>query len=246
MKIRFLGTNGWYSSSTGLTPCVLIDSEEGYIVLDAGEGIQKLDEYVKDKPVYLFISHSHLDHTHGLHILDKFSFKELTIIGKPGIKKSLDTLVRQPYTSALKDLPYKASVLEVAEGEHESPLSFKCKIFDHPDPSMGYRFRLEGKEVSYCTDMGMTDELVEFVKGSDILISECAFGCGDEINPDWPHMNPEIAANLAKRANVKKLFLMHFDAYRYHIIEQRKEAEASARKIFKNTTATIDDMEVKV
>jgi len=38
MKIHFLGTNGWFDSETGGTPCTLIDSEEAYIVLDAGSG----------------------------------------------------------------------------------------------------------------------------------------------------------------------------------------------------------------
>ena len=64
--MTFLGTNGWYSSKTGLTPCVLIDSKEGYIVLDAGEGIQKLDKYITDdkKPIYLFLSHFSLSTMH--------------------------------------------------------------------------------------------------------------------------------------------------------------------------------------
>lgn len=77
MKINFLGTNGWYSSPTGDTPCILIDSKNYYIVLDAGNGIYKLDNFIKeDKPILLLISHFHLDHTSGLHTLVKFNCKQ--------------------------------------------------------------------------------------------------------------------------------------------------------------------------
>ena len=62
MKIHFLGTNGWYSNAGSNMTCALVDTKDHYIVLDAGDGIHKLDKYIKeDKPIYLFISHLHLD-----------------------------------------------------------------------------------------------------------------------------------------------------------------------------------------
>jgi len=62
VKIFFLGTNGWFNTETGVTPCILIDSKEAYIVLDAGGGIYKLNQHITDtkKPIYLFISHLHI------------------------------------------------------------------------------------------------------------------------------------------------------------------------------------------
>jgi len=42
-SIHFLGTNGWYDTDTGNTICILIDTEEYGIILDAGNGIYKLD-----------------------------------------------------------------------------------------------------------------------------------------------------------------------------------------------------------
>ncbi|HOW90640.1 MAG TPA: MBL fold metallo-hydrolase, partial [Elusimicrobiales bacterium] len=73
MEIIFLGTNGWYDTGAGNTLCVLIRTRRFDIVLDAGNGLGKLDRYVDGKkPVYLFLSHFHLDHVSGLHILLKF------------------------------------------------------------------------------------------------------------------------------------------------------------------------------
>lgn len=255
MRIIFLGTNGWYSSKTGLTPCVLIDAKEGYIVLDAGEGIQKLDNFITDdkKPIYLFLSHFHLDHIHGFHILDKFEFKhKIQIIGKVGLKKIVNLIINQPFTNKLENSPFTKNyipsdvkIIELEGGKHKSPVKFSCALLPHPDPSMGYRFELEGRIITYCTDTGRHKNVLELAKNADIFISECTYLTG-EISKDWPHMNPEEAARAAKDANVKKLVLMHFDASRYGTIEKRKEAECIAKNIFENTTAAMDDMEIEV
>ena len=72
MKVTFLGTNGWYDTVTGNTCTVLIQAKEYDIILDAGNGIAKADQYItQDKPAYFFISHFHIDHIAGLHTLVK-------------------------------------------------------------------------------------------------------------------------------------------------------------------------------
>ena len=77
MKIIFLGTNGWFSTPTGNTPCILIDAKDHYVIFDAGNGIYKIDKYItEEKPISLFISHFHLDHVSGLHNLDKVIFSQ--------------------------------------------------------------------------------------------------------------------------------------------------------------------------
>jgi ribonuclease BN (tRNA processing enzyme) len=79
MQIIFLGTNGWFDSPTGSTICTLINTESCHIILDAGNGIYKADRYIQDDlPVYIFLSHFHLDHIEGLHVLNKFSFPRLS------------------------------------------------------------------------------------------------------------------------------------------------------------------------
>jgi len=75
MKVYFLGTNGWCDTDLGNTLCVLVETKQAYIVFDAGNGLFKLDKYIKDnRPIYLFLSHFHLDHIIGLHSLNKFYF----------------------------------------------------------------------------------------------------------------------------------------------------------------------------
>ena len=75
MKVVFLGTNGWYDTETGNTICTLLQTDRFDIILDAGNGIHKVDRHIDGgKPVFLFLSHFHVDHIEGLHILAKFRF----------------------------------------------------------------------------------------------------------------------------------------------------------------------------
>ena len=97
IKVHFLGTNGWYSSQTGDTTCHLLELPNCYIILDAGNAIYKIDEHIiENKPIYLFLSHFHMDHIFGLHILNKFHFEQtLTICCYDGGEKILNNILKQ-------------------------------------------------------------------------------------------------------------------------------------------------------
>jgi ribonuclease BN (tRNA processing enzyme) len=247
MEIVFLGTNGWYSTETGNTPCVLIDSDKYYIIFDAGDGIYKLDKYITcDKPIYLFLSHFHLDHVFGFHILNKFKFNQvISVYGQKGTRKNLSRLVQHPFTVPLSDLSIRIRVHELSEGTHRVPFPVTCRFLLHADPCFGYRMSLDGKTIAYCTDTAVCDNSLELAQNADILIHECASKSG-HFSTEWPHTNPQAAAELAMRANVKQLLLFHFDAALYKSIEDRKQAEAEARQIFINTVAALDGTSIKV
>jgi len=252
MKIIFLGTNGWYPTETGNTVSVLVDTPSRYIVLDAGDGIHRLDKYATDvnKPVDIFLSHFHLDHTIGLHIQPKFHFKnKIRIFGQQGAKEILDTLVNKPFTASFellrKKLGFQISVHELSEGEnkideyivHAAPLV-------HADPCWGFRFKLGGKILCYCTDTGPCENFDMLAKNSDMLITECSNLSADSFDAGWPHLNPQLAAQIAKKAGCKKLVLSHFAAHKYTTLQKRLEAEADAKKIFENTIAARDGLEL--
>ncbi len=225
MQIIFLGTNGWYDSPTGSTICTLINTDREHIILDAGNGLYKADRYIKDGlPVYIFLSHFHLDHIEGLHVLTKFRFSGgLTILGQQGTAKSLDAIINQPYTVPLKALPYPVAVQELVPVTCHLPFPTECRFLVHASPCMGYRFQLEGRTVAYCPDTGVCESAEQLARNADLLIAECAHLPG-ESNPSWPHLNPQDAAGIARRAGARKLALTHFDAGRYTSLEMRCEA----------------------
>ena len=247
MKITFLGTNGWYSTETGNTPCVLMDSDEYYVVFDAGDGIYKLDSYItSNKPIYLFLSHFHLEHVIGFHILSKFRFKQgISVYGQKGAEGILSHLVQHPFTAPLNDLSTKIKINELSEGTHNIPFPVTCKPLLHADPCFGFRVSLEGKTIVYCTDTGICDNSLALSVDADLLIHECSTKLGQNYEK-WPHTNPQEAAELALRAKVKQLVLFHFNASMYKSSEDRKQAETEARKIFNNTTAAVDGMSIDI
>lgn len=241
MKITFLGTNGWYDTNTGNTTCILIETSKEYVILDAGNGIAKIDKYIKTKkPIYLFLSHFHLDHIIGLHILNKFNFPQgIAIYGQEGTRKTLDLVVNKPFTIALDSLPYQVEVRELSQGLHKVPFPIECRFLLHSSRCLGYRLELEKKTICYCTDTGVCDNMFHLAKEADLLISECAYKKPGHDN-EWPHLDPISAAEIAKKANVEQLALMHFDAGIYATLDDRKEAQMAAAKVFSNTFAAYD------
>ena len=246
MKVVFLGTNGWYDTPTGNTICTFLETEHYYILLDAGNGIYKLNKYLKDskKTIYLFLSHFHLDHIEGLHILNKFNFKnKLKIYGQRGAREVLDKIINQPFTVPFKDLPFDVDVYEIDEGIHELPFEVECRFLLHASPCLGYRLKLDGKVVTYCTDTGTHENVENLAKDADLLITECSLRMEDK-NPGWPHLNPEEAVKIALKAKAKNLALTHFDAHNYPSMNDRIESKASMLKLFKNILYTTDEMKI--
>jgi ribonuclease BN (tRNA processing enzyme) len=247
IKIVFLGTNGWYDTNTGNTLCVLIDAPTCSIILDAGNGIAKLDRYADfNKPAYLFLSHFHLDHIVGLHTICKHTFSQgLWICGQEGIASVLGGLLDTPFTIPVKDLFFKTQFVELPSQRSLLPFPVKSLPLLHASLTLGYRFEVEDRVITFCGDTGFCDNAVKLAEQADLLISECAFLPGQE-NIDWPHLNPETAARIAQESRAKRLALVHFDAERYKTIEERKNAQDVARKIFPHTIATMDDMVIEI
>jgi len=241
IKITFLGTNGWYDTDTGNTLCILIETENEYVVLDAGNGIYKLDRYIKtDKPIYLFLSHFHLDHIIGLHILDKFKFKQgMHICYKKGQGKLLRFIMSRNFTLPLNKLPTKTDLIEIEGKNKLLPFLAAALPMRHPVPCLGFRFRFGDKIVSFIPDTGTCSNAIKLASRADLLITECAMKVGQGCAA-WPHLDPVMAAEIAKASKAKKLVLVHFDAFIYKTIKERKIAQQQAEAIFKPSFAARD------
>jgi len=247
MEIIFLGTNGWYDTKAGNTISILVKTSAFYIIFDAGYGLAKLDRYIDiaHLPVVLFLSHYHLDHTAGLHVLNKFHFPGgMTICIPRGTKKVLNTLVDVPFTAPLSSLSYPVRILELPGQEKELlPLAVEARPLIHVTLCLGYRIETEGITLAYVPDTGYCENAVELARGADLLLTECAYA-GDLTCSGWPHLNPLTAARIAKEGGAKKLFLVHFDALQYPHYYHRREAQKLARSVFPPTWAARDGLKI--
>lgn len=245
MKVTFLGTNGWYDTETGNTICTLIQAEHFDILLDAGNGIRRVEGLVDGrKPVYLFLSHFHVDHIEGLHILTKFRFPEgLTLCGPAGSHAVLGTFINVPFTVPLAELPYPARLIEMPEESATLPFPVTALPLRHASLTLGYRIEIDGRTIAYCPDTGYCENAVTLARSADLLITECAYKQG-QANESWPHLNPETAARIACESGTKRLVLTHFDAGIYQSLPERRESEAVATRIFPATTAGMDGLQI--
>ncbi len=255
MKIIFLGTNGWYTNENGNTPCILIDSAEGYAILDAGNGFYKIGDYIKEpKPISLFISHFHIDHVSGLHTLGKFNFsKGIDVYVGPGRGKDFETLIHPPFTQGFKpgpeninNMPTAVRLHELTDGNHN--INFPVNVIEqfHAYRDHGYRLTLEEKVIAYSGDCGITEASYKLADNADLLIHECSFYENNPNGKTWGHVTPEEAAQLAKDSGVKQLILTHFDPTQYTDLEHRKQAEKRAKEIFPETTAATDGFTIEL
>jgi ribonuclease BN (tRNA processing enzyme) len=245
MELTFLGTNGWYDNRDGNTVCALLRGKKYDIVLDAGNGLYKLDQYVDGKkPVFMFLSHFHIDHIAGLHTLCKLRLKKgLTICGQRGTRRVLGKFINSPFTVPLRDLTYPVRMAELPKEAGKLPFKVSVLPLVHADPVLGYRIELDGKVVTYITDTGYCANALKLARGADLLITECANLPG-EFNPLWPHFSPETAAKLAVDSGAKRLVMTHFSAARYTANVKRAVALRQARKAFPKAVAATDGIKI--
>jgi len=247
MKLTFLGTNGWYSYNGNNTICTLLETETHYIVFDAGDGLHKLDRFIKEnKPIVLFLSHLHIDHIVGFHVLPKFNFSNsLTIYCPKGTKKNLEFIINSPFTGPLHERKFPVSLIEIEEGHHELPFPVECRKVFHADLCFGYRLKIDGKIITYLCDTGLCESASSLAREADIVIHECSMKHGMSAGA-WGHVNPTEVAQMVKDAEVKKLFLTHFAADQYLTLEDRRISQAIAQEIFENTHCAQDDESIEI
>jgi ribonuclease BN (tRNA processing enzyme) len=247
MKVTFLGTNGWYDSVTGNTCSALVQSKDYDIIFDAGNGIAKADRYItQKKPVFLFISHLHIDHIAGLHTLVKFRFREgLNICVQAGCEKLLNAFVAEPFTVPFDQMPFPVKIHGLHEGLNSLPFPVECQPLVHPVPCYGFRIKIDGRVISYCTDTGVCDNAIRLAHDADLYISECSLRPGEE-SPGWPHLNPDEAIGIARKANAKRLVFTHFGAENYKTLAEREEVQKRFEVDCPGLVAATDGLTIEV
>jgi ribonuclease Z len=110
-----------------------------------------------------------------------------------------------------------------------------------PDMVMGPPRK--GRKVVYSGDTKPCEAVVELAKNGDVLIHDATLDQSLEKKAEaYDHSSARQAAEIAKAANVKKLFLIHFSP-RYRDVEI---LEKEAQVVFPNSMAARDFLEFDI
>ncbi len=221
----------------GNTTSLLIETKNDIVILDAGTGIIKLGDYLKNsrkdiREINLFITHFHLDHLMGLSFFYPLSDQKYKIkihypkVNGINIDSVLFNLFEPPYSPIGKEgilADIELIGLDI-DKNNEIIINDNLKINYFYDPIhpihgvMLYKIKTIKKSMVFATDIEpnekFTDELKNFIKGTNILIHDAQYLDEDYYDKDTPtkgygHSTFTMAINNAIEAGAEKLFLFH-------------------------------------
>ncbi len=215
LAVTVLGRGGGCCRAGEACSGYLVRSGETALLLDCGSGITgRLQQVCALSDVdHVVISHWHPDHCSDAGVLYHGRLIE-TIVGRsvrplsfyaPEQEPDLNRLARPPYASA--SAIDETTVLSVG------PLTCTFMRTKHPVYCLATKVVDECSYTCvYTADGALTDELVEFCRGADLVIAECSLYAG--VSGEGPgHMNAEDVSELARLAAPGRLVLSHLPLY---------------------------------
>jgi len=222
MELIHLGSGTGIPLNYGGSPSLLLMIDSDPVVFDMGPG--SLRQLTKaginfERIGLIFITHFHPDHTVDLiHFL--FATRNPSVIerrrpfvitGPAGTKKLISRL-QDSYVDCLS-LPSEVMTIEELDANKKVEKDYRnftltaCPVMHSPE-SIAYRIKdRSGKSFVYSGDTGFCEEIVDLAEGTDLLILECSFPEGNEVEG---HLTPPEAGQIASLAGAKKLLLTHF------------------------------------
>ncbi len=215
--ITFLGTGAGTPTKTRSEAGILISSGSLKILIDPGSAI--IERLLKINVTYhdithIVISHLHPDHVQGL-ISFLFSSKfhlsprrnDLIIIAPKGFRRFLNKL-QETFDNTITPEFYKLNIHEASNkviNFKELKITFAKTL--HSIESIGYRFHINGRIITYSGDTGYCQDIIDLSKHSDILILECSMPDKFKVKN---HLTPSLAGKIASQSGSKILILTHF------------------------------------
>jgi len=223
----------------GNTSCVLVDIPgEAPIICDIGTGARYLAHDLAERQETLgeswgskatvLLSHLHWDHIQGIPFFRPLLGPDcfIDMVGPPqldsGLAEELTRFIQPPaFPISFSELPGHVRCIE-AQNESITVGSARVACFDvpHVGPTNGYRIDRGNGSVAYVSDHQQPRDgslepgqaVVDACRDVDILIHDSQYSPEEFAERStWGHCTVEFAAELARRARVRRLVLFHHD-----------------------------------
>ena len=222
----------------GNTPCVSVEiSGEPLFIFDCGSGIKQLSDSLAAAKVQrlsarIFISHTHWDHINTIPFFGPLYVRgnQIELFGP----YQGDLTIERAIAAQMESVYFPVTIREFGarllfRDLREEAIDFgqvrvESILLKHPGYCLGYKLTCFGRTVCYITDnelylksdprydLPYVERLAHFVRDADVLITDTTYR--DHEYPskvDWGHSCVSEVADLAARANVKRLHLFHHD-----------------------------------
>ncbi len=211
MKIIPIGIWGGYPKANSATSSFLIEHEGFHCLIDCGSGVlSSLQNYLPlEKLDAVVISHYHADHIADIGSL-QYSRLINFYLGKPA--PALPIYGHVLDQDNFDKLSYNEQTVGVAISEDDvvqiGPFEVTFCRTIHPVYCLAIKFSVTGYSIVLTADTEWRDELVDFARGTDLLISEANL-YEVHVGKAPGHMGGSEAGKLAKLAGAKSLVLTH-------------------------------------
>jgi phosphoribosyl 1,2-cyclic phosphodiesterase len=274
MKIKFYGVRGSipvcgreFERFGGNTTCIRIHREDvnRIVIIDAGTGIRNLGKEIinmglKQKVINILFSHFHWDHIQGFPFFAPAYNRDQTIgilvMGKQRKIKNLKEIFslqmqKEYFPVELDNMGAQFEFLTY--GDEETFYGANVIAFPQYHKYMGgsYGFRIEDEAITIviCTDIehinGIDSNIVNLAKDADLLIHDGQYTPDEyQTHIGWGHSSWKQAAEVAIRANVKRLIITHHDPD--HNDDFLDSMEKECQNVFPNSIFAKEGMEVLV
>jgi len=224
MKISFLGSSSALSTEERDNTAMVVEINGEILLIDCnGSPVKKISQLGYDftKIDNILITHDHPDHIYGLpsilhEMLLKGRRRTLNIYSpSPALKlirpflKSLFDVEEDMFDYKLVDIKLEENILVLDTPKY----SIYATKVEHGDGTIGYKIiEKGGKSFVYSADTKPCNNLLKFARNTDLLIHEATFSHQYvEEAEKGGHTTSYQAGEIAKKANVRKLVLTHFD-----------------------------------
>ena len=209
------------------------------LVLDCGTGAKRLGRELLEKgdtEIVVLFSHTHMDHLFALPFFDPIQSPRCSV--RLAVPAASTMEARNKIGRYLNGVfhPLRAGELGATVSFQAVAPSTQFNVGEyviqtlrlvHPGGAIGYRISLGDRSICYLTDTGpfasageglivdeppaqREPELVDFVRGSDVLIMDTTFSQEEYLHKmTWGHCYPEYAVKLGEVAEVGEVLLFH-------------------------------------